>query len=684
VNQDNNRPSLLLLLTSGQDGFRLNLTQAPRASRFPFACTPGAGPLAHLVDAAVTCGRTELAHLALLVQKDSYTEFSDGINELTNPQVDRLWQACRQYHLEPGNPAGMIDLAGGNDRFEPFRALFYCRSENVFFHPPCPACGRQLQLCTDDGLLKEAGLPAYSASLRRFMYCPGCSRRQDRAVFYARELTGSEPDHVQDCKALIRAWKNLAAQEGDTSLPCRDCERAAECFGPSMEVADNLTPFSFYPFYLLAFKDLHLNLKDFLPLLGAGSPDSGKTEWPGRKIRVRAIESMLKDRRLFISGGPDRLWLEVLHLKLCLLADLVRQVEAAGKALAAGISPWSIESFWVRLAPKASGLPLLWQFETVLADLAGKPLSHAMEKGLAAAHRRQFLAGAWFYVLLANSSQDAGRIMAALEQLASGDGRTAFDPGQISEWNPVFRPGQVFWQPRPVELAGEKAAHWAGTLELGLELLRAGLDPEPGFDSAEFLGRLDLLNRKIRQDLLSGPAESEPVPEPQDDLGQENRSLAALVGRIRQRWATTEPDQDGDWQETIVLSRAGGRLPAEDTARNRQPDAELEETVVLGKTAARNPEAELEKTVVRGHDPGKKETDDLAETVVLGPGRQNGSPSPAGKKDEEDLDKTVVMGQGPAAVQETTPGPPSPPETGDDDLEATLVLKPGNDKAGKK
>ncbi len=712
---DQNFASLLALLDPDQAGFRLTLTPAPRASRFPFASAPGAGPLAHLVSASVTCGSSEVSPLVLLVQKDSGSPPSNGMSELTNIHLERLWQACRQYH-QSANPANMIDLSVANEHFRPFQALFHCRSQEVFFHPPCPACGRQLRLCTDDDLLENSGLPGYGTSLRRFMYCPHCAGQGAGTVFYCRQLEGGEPENVLDCNELIKSWQALAAKKDPAALPCQDCQKARNCFGPSREAAANLAPFSFYPFYLLAFKDLHLNLKDFLPLLAGGPLEAEKTAWPGRQTRVQAADSLLQDRRLFIFSRPERLWLEILHLKLCLLEQIVSQVEQAGKTLATGLSPWSIESFWIRLAPPAAGLPLMWQFEPVLVDLAGKPVAHGLEKNLAAFHRRQFLAGAWFYVLLANSNQKAEQVMAALEELvpAMGRDKTVFDPHQVSGWNPVFQPGQIFWDPQPVKPEGENATYWARALELGLDLLRAGLGQSAGFDSGEFLGRLNLLTRQIRQALLSGSAESgtaaqvqpeksAPAPQVQDGRQREDKALASLLGRIRQRWATTEPDQDGDWQETVVLSRAGTETAASFTAATGEPDGGLEKTVVMQPQAPAEPAGpELEKTVVLDKDPVREPADHLAETVVLGAG-DKGRPAAgqeqelektvalgrkAGGQDDAGLEKTVVLGKGqapePPADRPEAPRPPSLPPEGDDDLEATLVLKPGKTDADNK
>ncbi len=695
MNQDNKRSSLLPLLDLDQTGFRLTLAPVPRAGSFPFAATPAAGPLAHLVDAALTCGQTEFGQLALLIQKDSYTEAADGMKRLTNVQVDNLWQECRKFHLRPANPGRMVDLAGAEGSFEPFEALFYCRQKQTFFHPPCPACGKPLGLCTDDEILKKAGLPPYSESLRRFMYCPDCGGGQTPGIFYSRQLAGNEPEHVLDCKALTDSWQVLVKKDTGRDLPCHGCDRASECHGPGGKAAENLVPFSFYPFHVLAFRDLQLNLEDFLPLLGGGSLDTAQMTWPGRQNRIEAIKPLVQERRMFLYSRPDQRWLEILHLKLCLLADLVQQVEAAGNIINTGLSPWSIQSFWIRLAPLASGLPLLWQFETALVDLVGKPVGHGLEENLAKAYRRQFMAGAWFYVLLANSGQGAEEIMTALEEVAAGAGRSpqVFDPERMAGWNPVFSPGRIFWQPREVEPDRPGRRIWSEALELGLDLLKAGMGQEEGFEIRQFMARLADLRGQTRIRLLPGTKETEAHPAPQEAGREENRILASLVADIRRRWATTEPDQDGDWQETIVLSRAGtGQAgPA--------PGGEPDTTVAPEKTPPLAPEAELEKTVVLGSEPGRQEPDELAETVILKTGPR---PSQLTAEPEIELEKTVVQGQG--ALEQDKPEselektvvlnkkagpepekragqveshPSRSPEGDQDDLEATLVLKPG-------
>ena len=673
VNQDHKIPSLLPLLAPAQTGVRLTLTPAKHTGGFPFATTPAAGPLAHMLDASITCGSTEISSLVLLVQKDLYPSLSNGMDELTNALVDQLWQTSRKHHLEHGQNNVFVDLVDAKDHFEPLQALFYCRFAKVFFHPPCPHCGNELSLCTDDTLLGSFGLPLYSKSLVRFMYCPQCIRDSARATFYIKEYAGNESAKVLDGKALVRSWKLQVKNSPDSLLPCINCEQEQQCFGSSMAAVDNLVALSFYPFYMLAFKDLQVNLKDFVPLLGAGPVETADMARAsaGRQVRCQALEARLKDRRLFISTEPARLWLEILHLKLCLLVEILQQVEAAGNTMPNGISPWSVESFWIRLGCQARGLPQLWQFDPVLVDTVAKPFTHRGTATINQAHRRQFQAAAWFYVLLANSTQGPAELMNALEKLdADSAARDKLsDPDKVSDWNQVFQPGQIFWKPRQIELGNFELSKWTHILGLGLNMLRSGIEEDSAEVFASILNELEQLNNEIRQRLLDihpGPATAGTTEPEVDPNGQE---LAAILERIQKRWSATVPDQDGDWQQTIVLkpasddqsdARAGGGT------ENRRIN--LEKTMVLDTSAA---EAEPE----------------LDETVVLQPGAHIPQPGVSSPAEETDLEKTVVLGKTQGSQQPSDHNmarEDSGQTTGEqEDLEATVVLNPENGKGAK-
>ena len=93
-----------------------------------------------------------------------------------------------------------IDETGG---VVPFRSLFYCSHIDRFFHPPCPHCGRVLVLCSDDAQLNAKGLPSYSQSLKRYLWCPMCGGDTKNAEFYTYKRGRGDPTWVKDRRGLI-------------------------------------------------------------------------------------------------------------------------------------------------------------------------------------------------------------------------------------------------------------------------------------------------------------------------------------------------------------------------------------------------------------------------------------------------------------------------------------------------
>ena len=142
----------------------------------PFRFLDSSSPLFHLIHASyrIPSGKS-VKEVFLLVQKNhcSFTEKSIPFN---NSEIDKVWQEAFRFDgLDDGLEAfdSLFDSSVHETTFPLWRSLFYCRKRNCYFHPPCPGCGSLLELCHHDEILSAAGLPLYTTTLERFLFCPG-------------------------------------------------------------------------------------------------------------------------------------------------------------------------------------------------------------------------------------------------------------------------------------------------------------------------------------------------------------------------------------------------------------------------------------------------------------------------------------------------------------------------------
>ena len=250
------QPSLLPYLQPEQGTFFLRLqpaapgTNVTGGTASPFTIVDDDDPLALRVQGAFfTDFGSVIKEVDLLLQRDTpYWPQNDGI-PLTNALIDRCWQqtASRRRKKAQTQPMMFSSQVGKQQELLAFAPLLFCKQRHLYFEIPCPECGAQLQLCTDDEILARSGLPPYSSTLRRFLSCPSC-----HDSFYTSEKEISDPPSVQNCKQLTQALGSLKLETGQaTAFPCPECPQHAICFGEQQTVHKTLFPLSFYPFYLL-------------------------------------------------------------------------------------------------------------------------------------------------------------------------------------------------------------------------------------------------------------------------------------------------------------------------------------------------------------------------------------------------------------------------------------------------
>lgn len=229
MNQDASMLSLLPYLEPNDAGIRIDVIgtfpDAPESTptRFPFRVLSESSPLTRLLRADIRTDADSLVQpVFLIVQKDTYRYHPSELWPLTNLDVEASWQQTHSFI--PEAPSGNLSTgalghdvirlgdgaeAGGSR--SAFQSLFFCSRRHVFFHPPCPGCGRELLLCKEDSLLLSQGLSPYTASLRRYLYCPSCPPAKEGNGFYVSDLEPADSSGVGDRIGLIAAWRFLLA-----------------------------------------------------------------------------------------------------------------------------------------------------------------------------------------------------------------------------------------------------------------------------------------------------------------------------------------------------------------------------------------------------------------------------------------------------------------------------------------
>jgi hypothetical protein len=331
-----------------------------------------------------------LLPLAVKVQRSSYRS---GKEPLTNPQIEELWTREREI-LSRSAADGVVAAVDVGDRGVESPPVTFCKKIRRYFHPPCPRCGSALSDCRDDALLREQGLPEYSASGARFLHCAECAGRAGKKIVYTASPPGDgtarggveirrRGELYRDFTALVRGGGDAETKRRLVAFPCASCEHRASCYpaagAPSAPIPAEslLVPLSYHEFRLIALEAWELHYDEFADLLGGAAWEAIRQRalQGGGEGRGRLLQAM---DRTFSSphqwlwrGDPGGRWpLEVLRLKLRLFSGAcrgLRTLHASSRAPHLNVSPSKV---MVRLAPPLGGVPARWAFHVALAGLA--------------------------------------------------------------------------------------------------------------------------------------------------------------------------------------------------------------------------------------------------------------------------------------------------------------------------
>ena len=277
---------------------------------------------------------------------ESYPAYREGA---TNPGLDARWaQRAEAYRaLEPG---AFLSLGWESEPAPPI--LF-----DTNLRAPAEAGSVAWQLCRDDVLLTQKGLPSYTTSLARYLYQPAAGAESALVP-----VTSSSPAN-EATRPFTEAFPGL--------LPLNAAGRM---------MARTLAPIA---------------LDQWLDVL-SGAPWAG-IDHGGDVVRLNGVYRTLRDASATLYAGghfflgnrgiAGRL-AEAFHLKLHTIVSAFRLVHAHVKASQLPMLNVSGASFRVSLGESDAALPYLWNFRLSLA-VPGE----AMALAVATTEARYFMPG---------------------------------------------------------------------------------------------------------------------------------------------------------------------------------------------------------------------------------------------------------------------------------------------------
>ncbi len=208
-------------------------------------------------------------------------------------------------------------------------------------HPKDTVSGSHWQLCTDEGLLQQKGLPGYGNSLHRYLYIPAQSSDS-----YFIPLTSGAPTNA--------STKPMSEIYPDPS---------------------RMIPFNAGAGLMMVKKHFPIGLETFIDILSNATWDMLKhgTSVIDLGAGINALKkdetAFTREGRLFLeSHGRCGRLVETFHLKLRLLADIVSSVHSMVCHLQQPLLNINPDNWRISLGRPGRGLPFLWTAGAVLTD----------------------------------------------------------------------------------------------------------------------------------------------------------------------------------------------------------------------------------------------------------------------------------------------------------------------------
>ncbi|MEA1901451.1 MAG: hypothetical protein U9N47_11985, partial [Thermodesulfobacteriota bacterium] len=618
--------------------FRLNFSLISQdgsileKSPFPFLIISESDPFARLIEARfVTDAGSEIKRVFLLLQKDEYHLTRDELRPFNNQDIDQCWQKAFLFYSRKNQDGSAIILAdqiGEDGGLISLQSLFFCKSKRIFFHPPCPVCGLPLQQCYDDDILTSLGFQRYSASLKRYLFCPSCFGSTGKSDFYVFSLESSDHFALKDRWDLIKDFGRLTEVRNRLNrFPCIDCSSRQECYGSDCLAVSRIVPISFYPFYMLIFEAGSVNVYDFLSLISGASFDDlesrlSEKQESGRINCLKALKRNSLASTPFFFDKNKKYFLEVLYLKLSFLGELVQTIFSRIDDPELDLS---IDRIWINLADQSDLLPFFWNFKLNFIDIGGNAVKPPFLPKLFPYSSPHFLGIIWFYTLLVNKKQDVSEVYVTLEKkiekIVSNDD-DSLENFLKNGADSTFSPENIFWIPDGKSVSQDWVSLWKKSIGLGWSLLkiglRTGLMENSKWSKDKFQQELENLRKEVKDKLFSHElnfVQAEPAPE--------NKAISDILAKIMEKWSIGLEAQKDELEKTVAISTAG-RERFDNTNVVSEDEYGLEETVILSPDDFRkekSPSVQADEDDIpatKGADE-PEENDFISETVILYP-----------------------------------------------------------------
>ena len=663
---------------------------------FPFQVLDNSGKLARVIQGEIRLNKTiTVKKLLFLVQRDNYLfEYSD-LNPVTNSMLDKRWQ-----HLISSDTNSSAFHFTDIQKYieEPclFKSLFYCQKTKHYFHPPCPTCALELELCMDDELLKKNALPSYSNSLKRYLFCPKCISSHDQTIFYTYSKDASDPGYVKNRFDLIHDFNNLKVNS-DHFFPCHTCQERMECYMSGEKADQRISFFSFYPFHMICFNDSDMTMEAFLPLLsGADIDEIDVLREYGIALPDKQKLNTYSSKKAFFFNDDPMFFLEIIYLKLSLLRETARAVFIRSKQSKLYEFELSFKKLWIKLGDKESVLPYLWNFSVNILDVPDKKEhNHDILNG---SNFSSYFASLWLYVFFTNKNQRSREIFQEafkiVKQLNKQD-LNSIDVVNFLNDNKVFQTHQIFWNKPSFILHSEHHDLWNKIVKLFFSLFTHGSnsstkkgnnDVEPILNDIDCIMddiKKKLFNQKhiISKQYIQEKKETTSLQQKKQE-DSSHHEIHNILSRIKKRWEYETGDYDNDIMETFTLSTPEEKInksfesnykphiTKDDTFNNTLKSKNSSDIVSNEKpsdtTQVKTQQDTMEKisTTESGFD------SDMEKTVILTTNDLSTAPEYSEKTIETDQNRPVIDPKSQECAADN--------HFSDQDMEKTVIIVPEN------
>ena len=268
---------------------------------------------------------------------------------LCNGILDERW---RREAAALGRLKGASLVVTGWESAHPPPTLLDVGSRSPL-HPRDPDTGAIWQLCRDEGLLQQKGLPGYGSSLDRYLYLAALGGRSPLIPVTHNAPTN---DCTQNLSDILEKGRQLIDFNQQAGL---------------IQIREHL-PFAF---------------EAFVDALGGAPPEDmheGQTavftERDADTDDAPAVDAVSRNGFLLGSRGTQGRLLEAFYLKLKLLLDMTRSIHDIVRDLQQPLLNISHESFRIRMTDAGNALPWFWRTGVGLVD-PGQAVGFNVEKG---------------------------------------------------------------------------------------------------------------------------------------------------------------------------------------------------------------------------------------------------------------------------------------------------------------